>query len=178
MEETLEMLSKLAAERGLALEVRREAAHIAPDGRMFASPEEYHVYKGKELLFASLDANLVEQWLWPQPLVPASPQALVAERGSVYGAPEDNHGATADFFATWVARKYGSGTPLQLFDAEDVVAFNICQKLSRAANALKADNWLDIQGYAQNALDMAGGDDGFGILGQTYTLPLEGEFRV
>ena len=84
----------------------------------------------------------------------ATAKELVEERGSYYGAPEDNHAATADFFSTWCRRKHGATIR---FDAEDVVAFNVLQKLSRAANALKDDNWRDVQGYAQNALDMPAG---------------------
>lgn len=78
---------------------------------------------------------------------------LTQERGSDYGAPEDNHSATSDFMAVWLRRKYGP-TLIKSLDAEDTVAFNILQKLSRQANSPKSDNWHDIQGYAQNALDM------------------------
>jgi hypothetical protein len=83
-----------------------------------------------------------------------TPRELTERRGEAYGPAEDNHQATADFFVVWLRRKYG--VELRL-DAEDVVTFNICQKLSRGAHRRKPDNWHDVQGYAQNALDMPGG---------------------
>lgn len=125
----------------------------------------YESESGGRCLFTTSWLSELEQWMeeFAQraevigllPRAASDPVQLTADRGSSYGAPEDNHAATADFFSVWLARKYGK-SPQQL-DQEDTVAFNICQKLSRAANAFKDDNWFDIQGYAQNALDMPGG---------------------
>ena len=69
-------------------------------------------------------------------------------RGRFYGHPNENHGATADMWSTYLNRKFG--TKIQL-DARDVCMMNVTQKVSRDANRPKRDNLLDIAGYAENA---------------------------
>src|SRR5690606_32887055 len=54
----------------------------------------------------------------------------VAERGSSYGTPAENHQTTADMLSQWLSRRLKM--PIQL-SAEDVCAINIIQKVSRAA---------------------------------------------
>jgi hypothetical protein len=70
------------------------------------------------------------------------------DRQSGYGHPRDNHAATAELFNAYLRRKYEGTFPG--LDARDVCVFNICQKLSRFANAPKRDNLVDIAGYAAN----------------------------
>ena len=69
-------------------------------------------------------------------------------RPSAYGAPPDNHGATGAMVQTYLQRRYG---PAARFDALDVCAFNMLQKLSRLANTpAHLDSLVDICGYAHN----------------------------
>lgn len=98
-------------------------------------------------------------------------RALVTDRGKLYGAPEDNHSVTADFFTVWLARKYGD-KGLRRLDSEDVAVFNILQKISRAANAFKDDNWADVQGYALNARDVGRDGRSVGIAPAGYRSPI------
>lgn len=63
------------------------------------------------------------------------------DRQQAYGHPYDNHGRTAAMFAAY------KGIP---FSREDVIAFNIIQKLSRNFNQIKRDNYTDIAGFARN----------------------------
>lgn len=75
--------------------------------------------------------------------------STVAERESDYGPPEVQHAATAEMFAAWLGSRYGMEFP---FDAIDVCAFNVFQKLARrACGKPKRDTWLDVAGYAANA---------------------------
>ena len=70
------------------------------------------------------------------------------ERNTSYGNPEVNHGCTAEMMEAYLRRKYGEAAR---FDALDVCAFNICQKLSRLANTPDHhDSLVDICGYARN----------------------------
>lgn len=69
-------------------------------------------------------------------------------RPSAYGAPHLNHGATGALVQTYLQRRYG---PAARFDAVDVCAFNILQKISRLANTPSHhDSLVDIAGYAFN----------------------------
>ncbi len=71
------------------------------------------------------------------------------DRNKVYGDPATNHGCTGVMFGAFLRRKYGEKMPTAL-DAEDVCIFNICQKISRLANAYHEDSPVDIAGYARN----------------------------
>lgn len=78
-------------------------------------------------------------------------RGLVAARGRAYGTPMRNHARTAALFQAYLAHRENTSvvTPF------DIVALNILQKVSRSMNdPLYHDNWLDIQGYAENALMM------------------------
>lgn len=73
------------------------------------------------------------------------------DRGTDYGPPSDNHGATGELVTAYLRRKYaGLIYPGFAFDAEDVCWFNILQKCSRDANAPGRDNLVDVAGYAAN----------------------------
>ena len=76
----------------------------------------------------------------------------VANRGSGYGHPQDNHQLTADLWSAWLKRRLGVDISLS---AEDVCALNVLQKLSRAAHATKDDTWEDVAGYAENVAMLA-----------------------
>ena len=84
-------------------------------------------------------------------------ELVSGDRRDDYGPPTLNHGATADMFNGYLARRYGVYTgddPVVSLDAQDVCVFNICQKLSRLANTPgHKDSLVDIAGYAAN-IDM------------------------
>lgn len=72
---------------------------------------------------------------------------ITGARRESYGHPLDNHTTTAEFFRAYLARRYGVDLPL---DAEDIVWFNVCQKVSREAFQRKYDNHVDVAGYVGN----------------------------
>ena len=78
-------------------------------------------------------------------------EELLEDRGADYGDPVDQCSCAADLWKCWAARRYGAGTRGPA-DTLDVLVFNICQKLSRAANRWKDDHFVDIAGYAKLAL--------------------------
>lgn len=74
-------------------------------------------------------------------------KAVHGARGRDYGTPTDNHGCTAALVRRYLERRYGSAQ----FDALDVCAFNMLQKISRLANTPNhRDSLVDIAGYAEN----------------------------
>lgn len=81
--------------------------------------------------------------------------AVNGPRQKDYGHPSVNHGCTAALVQAYLQRKYG---PAARFDALDVCAFNICQKLSRLANTPDHhDSLVDIAGYSENWQSIAEG---------------------
>lgn len=70
------------------------------------------------------------------------------DRQRYYGHPADNHGNTAELWAAYLERRFGTGVALT---ARDVCLMMILLKVSRDANAVKRDNLVDICGYARNA---------------------------
>jgi len=78
-------------------------------------------------------------------------EAVDGARARDYGHPAANHGTTAEMFRQWRQRRYGAPFGETDFDAIDVCAFNIIQKLSRLANTPDhLDSLVDIAGYARN----------------------------
>lgn len=71
-------------------------------------------------------------------------------RREMYGHPKDNHGATAEFWTTYLRRRdlLAEGGVL---DAHDVCMLNSLQKHSREANVRTRDNLVDIAGFVYNA---------------------------
>jgi hypothetical protein len=70
------------------------------------------------------------------------------DRNDAYGAPDINHGCTAELISAYLSRKYGRRVP---FDADDVCVANLCQKISRLAHTPRhRDSLVDIAGYARN----------------------------
>lgn len=70
-------------------------------------------------------------------------------RQSSYGHPADNHGNTAEMWASYIKRRFGVEI--------DVTALDVCYmmvllKISRLANeTTQIDSLVDIAGYARNA---------------------------
>lgn len=74
--------------------------------------------------------------------------AVEGARQKDYGHPRENHGCTGALVQAYLQRKYG---PAAKFDAVDVCAFNILQKVSRLANTPNHhDSFVDIAGYSEN----------------------------
>lgn len=74
--------------------------------------------------------------------------AVTGARNDEYGHPAINHGCTAAMVEAYLQRKYGDAAK---FDALDVCAFNVLQKISRLANTpTHIDSLVDIAGYAAN----------------------------
>lgn len=75
-------------------------------------------------------------------------KAVNGARHKDYGHPRVNHGCTAALMRAFLERRYGGSVA---FDALDVCAFNILQKVSRLANTPNHhDSLVDICGYAEN----------------------------
>ena len=65
---------------------------------------------------------------------------VVGAREQDYGSPESNFGRIAEFWTTYL------GYPV---NAKDVAAMLALLKISRIASGhAKADNWVDLAGYA------------------------------
>jgi hypothetical protein len=76
---------------------------------------------------------------------------LTKDRGETYGSPSDNHQRTAKLWTAYLLIR-PSG---ELLTPEDVCMMNILQKISRAQHGARdIDTILDIQGYAQNILEI------------------------
>jgi hypothetical protein len=86
--------------------------------------------------------------------------STVRERGSAYGTPAENHQTTADMLSSWLSRRFKQ--PLTL-TAEDVIAINVIQKISRLANVSKDDSWLDVAGYTENVAMLRGDQRNFRV---------------
>jgi hypothetical protein len=75
-----------------------------------------------------------------------------ADRQRYYGHPHDNHGNTAEFWRSYIKRRFGLDVRLT---AEDVCMMMILLKVSRQANRSHRDNLVDIAGYARNVEQIA-----------------------
>ena len=74
---------------------------------------------------------------------------IVAERETHYGPCTMNHPRTQALWGTYLAMLPGQPT------AVDVCVLNILQKVARAVHdPAYEDNWVDIQGYAENILTL------------------------
>lgn len=78
-----------------------------------------------------------------------SAKEIVTKDREQYGAPEDNFATIAEFWTTYVKTKCVSpGTDVNISSA-DVGAMMILLKTARiAGGSEKADNFIDIAGYA------------------------------
>lgn len=75
----------------------------------------------------------------------AARRCVCSDREWDYGSPEDNFGIIADFWARYLQ---GRGAQLDL-EPRDVAAMLALLKLARVATGhAKADNWIDLAGYA------------------------------
>ena len=74
-------------------------------------------------------------------------EVVNGDRQKYYGHPLDNHGNTAEFWTSYLARKHGIRIKLA---AEDVCWMMVLLKISRECNLVKRDNIVDALGYIAN----------------------------
>lgn len=75
-------------------------------------------------------------------------------REAQYGAPENNFGLTAALWALYLSEKPRGEEPT----AHDVAVMMALLKIARIATGqVKADNYIDLAGYAALAGELAGG---------------------
>lgn len=75
------------------------------------------------------------------------------DREDTYGAPEDNFELISEFWTSYLSRK-------EHLTESDIANMMILLKVARAATGkFKADNYVDIAGYAACACEMGGADE-------------------
>lgn len=72
-------------------------------------------------------------------------RVIATDRQSSYGHPTENFGAIAYMIRGYVLNRFGVDLP---FDGRDVPNLMILTKVAREGNQPKADNVVDIIGYA------------------------------
>jgi hypothetical protein len=76
-------------------------------------------------------------------------KCVCGDREEDYGSPEDNLKTIAELWIPYIRRRCVSGGADVDITAEDVAALMILLKVARIASGIpKADNWIDIAGYA------------------------------
>lgn len=76
----------------------------------------------------------------------AAKQCVCTDRNSQYGDPEDNFTTIAMLWSAYLNSCEGNNVDI---GAEDVAAMMALMKIARiATGASKADNWIDLAGYA------------------------------
>ena len=82
-------------------------------------------------------------------------KCVCGEREQDYGSPEDNFAVIADLWADYLL---GCGVPLDFLESHDVAAMLALLKIARIATGHgKADNWVDLAGYAACGYELEGG---------------------
>lgn len=83
-------------------------------------------------------------------ILAAAERCVVGDREQDYGSPESNFARIAEFWTTYL------GYPV---DAKDVAAMLALLKIARIASGhAKADNWIDLAGYAACGGEIEGVD--------------------
>lgn len=72
-------------------------------------------------------------------------EAVCGERNQSYGSPADDFRTQAEMFSSYLSRTNGAQV---LVTASDIAALMILVKIARQAHCHKADNWIDVAGYA------------------------------
>ena len=79
-------------------------------------------------------------------ILAAAERCVCGEREQDYGSPEDNFTVIADLWADYLR---GCGVKLDFLEPHDVAAMLALLKSARIATGHgKADNWIDLAGYA------------------------------
>lgn len=89
----------------------------------------------------------------------AAKQIVCADREEQYGAPEDNFGVIGSLWQAYLKASCVGSDADVCVDRDDVANMMILLKVARAGTAInpKADNWIDIAGYAACASEIATG---------------------
>lgn len=87
-------------------------------------------------------------------ILAAAERCVVGDREQDYGRPESNFARIAAFWSTYLGRKLADD-----IDAKDVAAMLALLKIARIASGhAKADNWIDLAGYAACGGEIEGVD--------------------
>lgn len=79
-------------------------------------------------------------------ILDAAKACVCGQREEDYGTPEDNFGLIAELWGVYLRKK---GCVSTYILPEDVAAMMALLKIARiAAGSAKADNWVDLAGYA------------------------------
>ena len=82
-------------------------------------------------------------------ILEAALRCVCGDREQDYGSPENNFATIAEFWTSYIKRKCVSPGVDVCVNPEDVAAMLIQVKVARVASGhAKADNWVDIAGYA------------------------------
>lgn len=85
---------------------------------------------------------------------------VLGNREQDYGTPEDNFAMAGELMTSYIKRACVSPGADVLVEAKDVAALMICVKLARIASGhAKADNWVDIAGYAACGCEIESGGE-------------------
>jgi hypothetical protein len=75
----------------------------------------------------------------------AASSAVCGARNEDYGSPANDFATQAEMFSSYLSRTNGAQV---LVTASDIAALMILVKIARQAHCHKADNWIDVAGYA------------------------------
>ncbi len=76
-------------------------------------------------------------------------KCVCGDREQDYGSPEDNFGTAADLWTPYIQRACVQPDGSILITSKDVAVLQILLKIARIASGIpKADNWIDLAGYA------------------------------
>lgn len=79
-------------------------------------------------------------------ILDAAKACVCGQREEDYGTPEDNFGLIADLWSAYMRKKCAAAVCIL---PEDVAALMALLKIARiATGSAKADNWVDLAGYA------------------------------
>lgn len=91
-------------------------------------------------------------------ILDAALQCVCGDREQDYGSPENNFEVIADMWATYLK---ACGVNIDFLEGYDVAAMLALLKIARIATGHgKADNWVDLAGYAACGGEIEGGNGG------------------
>lgn len=127
-----------------------------PNGRPAGCPSLYG-YEPKKVCTSS-NMTCAECWNREVPsaneyiraeILDTAKRIVTGDREQQYGSPEDNFATIAGFWTTYLEREV---------TAHDVAMMMVLLKVARIQSGqVKADNYVDLAGYAACAAEMAGG---------------------
>lgn len=84
-----------------------------------------------------------------QTILDEAARCVTSDRNTQYGEPEDSFKIIAKFWELYIQEKCASENTNISITSADVAAMMVLFKVSRVAGGqAKADNWIDIAGYA------------------------------